>query len=77
LPQAPNTQEQSHTYPATHTRNHQRSKQMAKQPWHSSSFVRTSLPMFGFVLICWYGLEQLMSSKLKIRVGAPVRGFGT
>ena len=50
---------------------------MAKQPWHSSSFVRTSLPMFGFVLICWYGLEQLMSSKLKIRVGAPVRGFGT
>ena len=31
-------------------------------------FVKTALPMFGFVIISWLGLSQLMESKLRIRV---------
>lgn len=41
-----------------------------KQSFFNSTFARTALPMFGFVLLCWYGLDQLMSSKLKIRVSS-------
>ncbi|KAI8467668.1 MAG: hypothetical protein J3K34DRAFT_523553 [Monoraphidium minutum] len=44
-----------------------------RTPWYGGTFVRTALPMFGFVLVCWYGLDQLMSSKLKIR--QSVRGY--
>jgi hypothetical protein len=39
-----------------------------KPSWANSTFVRTSLPMFGFVVICWFGLSQLVDSKLRIRV---------
>lgn len=39
-----------------------------KPTWANSTFVRTSLPMFGFVVICWFGLSQLVDSKLRIRV---------
>lgn len=47
---------------------------MEKKPhWTNSTFVRTSLPMFGFVVVCWFGLSQLVDSKLKIRSG--VRGY--
>lgn len=46
---------------------------MAKHPWYTSTFARTALPMFGFVVLCWYGLDQLMTSKLKIR--QSVRGY--
>jgi hypothetical protein len=45
-----------------------------KHPWYRGTFARTALPMFGFVVLCWYGLEQLMSSKLKIRVRAGPGG---
>lgn len=41
-------------------------------PWTSSTFARTALPMFGFVVVAWFGLEQLIDSKLRIRAG--VRG---
>ncbi|KIZ01964.1 hypothetical protein MNEG_5997 [Monoraphidium neglectum] len=44
-----------------------------QQRWYSGTFARTALPMFGFVLLCWYGLDQLVSSKLKIR--QSVRGY--
>lgn len=38
--------------------------------WANSTFVKTSLPMFGFVVLAWYGLSQLMESKLQIRVSS-------
>lgn len=41
--------------------------------WANSTFVRTTLPMFGFVVVAWFGLSQLMESKLRIRSG--VRGY--
>lgn len=44
---------------------------LAKKPaagWANSTFLKTSLPMFGFVVFAWYGLSQLMESKLQIRV---------
>jgi arginine exporter protein ArgO len=40
----------------------------SKPSWANSTFVRTSLPMFGFVVVCWFGLSQLVDSKLRIRV---------
>jgi hypothetical protein len=62
------------------TASHTRRAMAGRQPWYSGTFVRTALPMFGFVTLCWYGLEQLMSSKLKIRVrltgGQRGWGFG-
>lgn len=36
--------------------------------WANSTFARTTLPMFGFVVFAWWGLSQLMESKLQIRV---------
>lgn len=36
--------------------------------WANSTFVKTTLPMFGFVVFAWLGLSQLMESKLRIRV---------
>jgi uncharacterized membrane protein YgcG len=49
-----------------------------QQRWYSGTFARTALPMFGFVLLCWYGLDQLVSSKLKIRVrGDKAKGWGS
>lgn len=36
--------------------------------WTNSTFARTTLPMFGFVVFAWWGLSQLMDSKLQIRV---------
>ncbi|GBF97000.1 hypothetical protein Rsub_09797 [Raphidocelis subcapitata] len=44
-----------------------------REPWYYGRFARTTLPMFGFVVLCWYGLDQLMASKLKIR--QTVRGY--
>jgi cytochrome c oxidase assembly protein subunit 16 len=41
--------------------------------WANSTFARTTLPMFGFVVFAWWGLSQLMESKLQIRHGA--RGY--
>lgn len=43
---------------------------LASKPsgWANGSFVRTTLPMFGFVVFAWWGLSQLMESKLAIRV---------
>ncbi len=39
-----------------------------KAAWSNSTFVRTSLPFFGFVVFAWLGMSQLMESKLRIRV---------
>lgn len=50
---------------------------MARQPWSNSTFVRTALPMFGFVLFAWYGLSGLMESKLKIRVSKQLHAGST
>lgn len=44
--------------------------------WANSTFVKTSLPMFGFVVICWFGLSQLVDSKLRIRVRKNDAGGG-
>eukprot|EP00879_Flechtneria_rotunda_P001301 GHRR01001451.1.p3 GENE.GHRR01001451.1~~GHRR01001451.1.p3 ORF type:complete len:101 (+),score=32.26 GHRR01001451.1:384-686(+) len=41
--------------------------------WANSTFVKTTLPMFGFVVFAWLGLSQLMESKLRIR--GSVRGY--
>lgn len=43
---------------------------LASKPsgWAGGAFVRTTLPMFGFVVFAWWGLSQLMESKLAIRV---------
>lgn len=45
----------------------------SKPSWTSGTFVKTTLPMFGFVVVAWLGLSQLMESKLQIRHGA--RGY--
>lgn len=36
--------------------------------WANGYFVRTALPMMGFVLFGWLGISQLVQSKLDIRV---------
>jgi hypothetical protein len=44
--------------------------------WSNSTFMRTTVPMFGFVVLAWWGLSQLMESKLQIRVSASVLAGG-
>lgn len=63
----------SHTTPAAvRPRNgvYSMAPRPAARAWLHSTFVRTALPMVGFVVLCWYGLEQLMASKYRIRVRA-------